>query len=342
MLSEELFDDVLVRERRRADRFEEPFVLFLVTFQGPRSQDGWTSLADALSHAIHDTDVIGWFREGSILGLVRPIPSGGDATAEGSNLAVTIRRALARRPDLLHGCSMHWEAYSPATATMPAAVMEAEQRRTPKQAVKNILKRVLDVAGSSILLLVLSPVMAVISALVKLTSKGPVFFPQERIGVGGQPFMMLKFRTMHANADQSIHQRYVEDYILRSSAARNTDQVFKIVNDPRVTPIGHFLRRSSLDELPQFWNVLRGEMSLVGPRPPLPYEVAKYKSWHKRRVLEAKPGITGPWQVTGRSRTTFEEMVRLDLRYARRHSVWTDVKIILATPKAMISGKGAH
>ena len=118
--------------------------------------------------------------------------------------------------------------------------------------------------------------------------------------------------------------------------------VFKIVNDPRVTPLGHFLRRSSLDEFPQFWNVLRGEMSLVGPRPPLPYEVARYKRWHRRRVLEAKPGITGLWQVTGRSRTTFDEMVRLDLRYARSYSLWTDLKILLATPRAVCSGKGAH
>ena len=117
--------------------------------------------------------------------------------------------------------------------------------------------------------------------------------------------------------------------------------VFKIVNDPRVTPIGHFLRRSSLDELPQFWNVLKGDMSLVGPRPPLPYEVARYKSWHRRRVVEAKPGITGLWQVTGRSRTTFDDMVRLDLRYARGHSLWADIKILLATPAAVIKGKGA-
>ena len=109
-----------------------------------------------------------------------------------------------------------------------------------------------------------------------------------------------------------------------------------------MTPIGDFLRRSSLDELPQFWNVLRGEMSLVGPRPPLPYEVARYKRWHRRRVLEAKPGITGLWQVTGRSRTTFDEMVRLDLRYARSHSVWTDLNILLATPRAVLSGKGAR
>jgi lipopolysaccharide/colanic/teichoic acid biosynthesis glycosyltransferase len=343
LLSEELFDDALVRERKRADRFEEPFILFLLTLQGPRGRESWKLLIEALSQAAQDTDVIGWFRQDTVIGLVRPIV-GGDATEEASSLAVKIRRGLGRRgtPDGVHRCSLHWEVYSPSAVSMPSAVIEAERRRAPQQTVRNAIKRTLDVVGSAILLLTLAPIFAIVSALVKLTSRGPVFFPQERVGADGRPFKMVKFRTMHANADTGIHQRYVEDFIRSSSAARTGEQVFKIVNDPRVTPVGHFLRRSSLDELPQFWNVLKGEMSLVGPRPPLPYEVAKYKSWHKRRLLEAKPGITGAWQVNGRSRTTFEEMVRLDLRYARSYTLWTDLKIIAATPKAMISGKGAH
>ena len=343
LLSEELFDDALVRERKRADRFEEPFILFLLTIQGPRGRQSWKLLIEALSQSAQDTDVIGWFRQDTVIGLVRPIVSG-DATEEASSLAVKIRRGLGRHgtPDGLHRCSLHWEVYSPSGTSTPSAVIEAERRRAPQQTVRNAIKRTLDVIGSAILLLTLAPLFAVVSALVKLTSRGPVFFPQERVGADGRPFKMVKFRTMHANADTSIHQRYVEDFIRSSSATRTGEQIFKIVNDPRVTPVGHFLRRSSLDELPQFWNVLKGEMSLVGPRPPLPYEVAKYKSWHKRRLLEAKPGITGAWQVNGRSRTTFEEMVRLDLRYARNYTLWTDLKIIAATPKAMISGKGAH
>jgi lipopolysaccharide/colanic/teichoic acid biosynthesis glycosyltransferase len=118
--------------------------------------------------------------------------------------------------------------------------------------------------------------------------------------------------------------------------------VFKLTNDPRITPIGRLLRRTSLDELPQFLNVLKGQMSLVGPRPPIPYEVDCYEAWHKRRLLTVKPGITGLWQVKGRSRTTFDEMVRLDLQYARTWSLWLDLKIILKTPGAMVSGDGAH
>jgi lipopolysaccharide/colanic/teichoic acid biosynthesis glycosyltransferase len=154
---------------------------------------------------------------------------------------------------------------------------------------------------------------------------------------------MFKFRTMHVNADSGIHQQYFKSFIHSSRPSASSENVvFKIVDDPRVTPVGHFLRKSSLDEFPQFWNVLKGDMSLVGPRPPLAYEVAQYKRWHRRRVLDAKPGITGLWQVTGRSRTTFDEMVRLDLRYAKNWSVWMDLKILLATPRAVMSGRGAH
>jgi lipopolysaccharide/colanic/teichoic acid biosynthesis glycosyltransferase len=158
-----------------------------------------------------------------------------------------------------------------------------------------------------------------------------------------KPFRMLKFRTMHTGADSRIHHEYVTQFI-NSSAQRNASGapgLFKLAHDPRVTPIGRFLRKTSLDELPQLVNVLRGEMSLVGPRPPLKYELDQYKPWHCHRVLDAKPGITGLWQVTGRSRTTFDEMVRLDLRYARTHSIWTDIKILMATPRAVLSGKGA-
>jgi len=158
-----------------------------------------------------------------------------------------------------------------------------------------------------------------------------------------QPFTILKFRTMHCNAGDALHHQFVSSFIKARGQVPDpgTNGVFKLTNDPRVTPVGRMLRKTSLDELPQLWNVLRGAMSLVGPRPPLPYELEQYKPWHRRRVLEAKPGITGLWQVSGRSRTTFDEMVRFDLRYARTRSLWADLKILLATPAAVISGKGA-
>jgi exopolysaccharide biosynthesis polyprenyl glycosylphosphotransferase len=292
-----------------------------------------------------DADVIGWFEQGSVLGLIRSLADR-DPKEAATILAGTVRDELVRclTPDNVDCCSIRLEVYSPHSDSMPPVLFDSgNQRRRPQEVARDAAKRVLDIAGSTAFLIAFSPVFLYVSALVKLTSKGPVFFRQQRVGEAGRPFMMLKFRTMHVNADHGIHQRYTENFIQSSKTPESAKNVvFKIVDDPRVTPVGHFLRRSSLDEFPQFWNVLRGEMSLVGPRPPLPYEVARYKRWHRRRVLEAKPGITGLWQVTGRSRTTFDEMVRLDLRYARNYSVWTDVKILLATPRAVISGRGAH
>jgi lipopolysaccharide/colanic/teichoic acid biosynthesis glycosyltransferase len=177
---------------------------------------------------------------------------------------------------------------------------------------------------------------------VKLTSNGPIFFRQPRIGQMGRSFTMLKFRTMKVDADHALHQKFVTEFINSAPKVQaKADAPFKIANDPRVTPLGRVLRKTSLDELPQLWNVLIGDMSLVGPRPPIAYEVAQYKLWHNRRLFEAKPGVTGLWQVAGRSRTTFDEMVRLDLRYAKSRSLWTDLKILVATPAAVFTGKGA-
>jgi lipopolysaccharide/colanic/teichoic acid biosynthesis glycosyltransferase len=172
-----------------------------------------------------------------------------------------------------------------------------------------------------------------------------VFFRQQRVGQFGQHFTFLKFRSMRTNNDHSVHKEFITKFIAsqasRQSTNGNGEGVFKLTNDPRITAVGRFLRRTSLDELPQFLNVLGGEMSLVGPRPPIPYELAAYQTWHRRRVLEVKPGITGLWQVTGRSRVNFDEMVRLDLRYATTWSPALDFTILMRTPLAVIKGDGA-
>ena len=211
--------------------------------------------------------------------------------------------------------------------------------RPRKRRGRDVAKRSLDIAGSLGLLALFSPALLVVWAVVKRSSPGPVLHRQVRVGRRGEPFTMYKFRTMHVNTGNDVHRDYMTWFIQSSGRTPRTgDEVFKLTNDPRITPPGRFLRRTSLDELPQFWNVLRGDMSLVGPRPPLPFEVERYQPWHRRRVLEAKPGITGSWQVKGRSRTTFDEMVRMDLEYARTHSLWTDIKILAATPRAMFKG----
>ncbi|TAM84023.1 MAG: exopolysaccharide biosynthesis polyprenyl glycosylphosphotransferase [Acidobacteria bacterium] len=205
-----------------------------------------------------------------------------------------------------------------------------------------VVKRGLDILGSATALLVFTPLMAVVALLIKVTSKGPILFRQSRVGYRGVPFTFLKFRTMRHSNNGSVHREFIQRFISGEMSPAGTAPVYKITDDPRVTRIGKFLRKTSLDELPQFWNVLTGKMSLVGPRPPIPYEVEYYDIWHRRRVLEVKPGLTGLWQVKGRSRTSFNDMVRLDLQYAKTWSIWLDLKILFETPLAMISGDGAY
>lgn len=351
LIDESLFRDALVKERKRADRFDQPFMLVVIAAKNEaasESPSSWRPAIGALRSIMGETDVLGWLEKGTALGLILPEIRTTDAAGQ-RTLYKKLRRELTRRLNAeaaMDGFSIRLHVHDGAMAAGPTAGESLPfdlQCRTGGAMVRDAMKRGVDIIGSAVLLALLLPVFVAIATLVKLTSRGPVLFGQERIGQMGRPFRMLKFRTMYVNAGPAIHQEYVRRFISSNERADGSaaEGVFKIVNDPRITPIGRVLRKTSLDELPQFWNVLRGEMSLVGPRPPLQYEVEQYKPWHYRRVLEARPGITGLWQVTGRSRTTFDDMVRLDLRYARTHSAWTDMKILLATPRAVISGKGA-
>jgi lipopolysaccharide/colanic/teichoic acid biosynthesis glycosyltransferase len=180
---------------------------------------------------------------------------------------------------------------------------------------------------------------------IKATSKGPALFKQQRVGQYGQSFQFLKFRSMYIDNDHSVHKEYVTKLIASEAdpepSSGNEKAIYKLTNDSRITRVGKLLRRTSLDELPQLFNVLKGDMSLVGPRPAIQYELEAYQTWHRRRVLEVKPGLTGLWQVTGRSRVKFDDMVRLDLRYATSWSPWVDFKILMRTPLAVIKGAGA-
>ncbi len=205
------------------------------------------------------------------------------------------------------------------------------------------LKRLLDVVGAAAGGLVLLPVFLAVAVGIRLTSPGPVLFTQKRIGKGGRQFTFYKFRSM-IDGDDARHREYSEAFVRNGSEAGLDDRgrkVYKITDDPRVTRIGRFLRRMSLDEFPQLMNVLKGEMSLVGPRPCLPYEWDLYEGWHKAR-LGATPGLTGLWQVTGRSNVTFNDMVILDLYYLYNWSFLWDLKLILQTIPVIIFGKGGH
>ncbi len=341
-----LFRSALIRERKRADRFDEVFALVTVS-AGPELVQPVT---EAAAVVMGETDLAGWMARDGVLGIiVNDIPATSDAPLR--RMVAHLRRELARRLGAAAMQQVEVRSYVHRGAGIDTAVglpdtdpllddLRARQARRP---IQDALKRALDIAGGGLLLILTAPILLLVAALVKLTSRGPIFFEQERVGLMAKPFTMLKFRTMLVNNNPALHRQFVSEFIKSGShAVRGLDPApFKIKNDPRTTSIGRFLRRTSLDELPQLWNVLRGDMSLVGPRPPLRYELEQYRSWHWRRVLEAKPGMTGLWQVKGRSRTTFDEMVRLDLQYARTRSLWLDVKILLETPRAVITGKGA-
>jgi lipopolysaccharide/colanic/teichoic acid biosynthesis glycosyltransferase len=203
------------------------------------------------------------------------------------------------------------------------------------------VKRVLDIALASLGLIVLSPVFLCVAIGIMLSSKGPVFFRQQRVGKGGVPFDFFKFRSMHVGSDDKRHKDYVTEFIAsRRKTSGDKVDIFKIENDPRIFPFGKFIRKSSLDEFPQLYNVLRGEMSLVGPRPCLQYEWECYDEWHRRR-LQDLPGCTGLWQALGRSTVSFEEMVVLDLYYLSNVSLWLDLKIVLRTLPVILFGRGA-
>ena len=196
-----------------------------------------------------------------------------------------------------------------------------------------LLKRTVDIVFSALILILLLPILLLFSILVKVTSQGPVFFLQERIGLDGKKFCMYKFRSMIKDAEKLFPQL--------EPLSEVEGNIFKIKKDPRITPLGKFMRRFSIDELPQLINVLLGQMSLVGPRPPLPREVEKYTLWHKKR-LRVRPGITGLWQVSGRSLLPFEEMVRLDIYYIENWSLWLDIKLLLQTIPVVLFGSGAY
>jgi len=347
LMNEDVFRTVLVRERKRADRSNQPFVVLLLSLNDSEATDAaaWDNAIDGLIAAKRETDVMGWLEEGVTAALIVP-DIDGPAPAIAREVEQRVRVEIGKRLSAssvdrivldLHVHGTETDGLWPVQPLLERAVSPDRRMR-----VQVAFKRALDIIASSLLLILASPLFLIISLLVKFKSPGPVFFRQQRVGERAKPFTMLKFRSMHANNDCAIHQQYVTWFITASDQEKTTkNAVYKLADDPRITAIGGLLRKSSLDELPQLWNVFRGDMSLVGPRPPLDYEVQKYAPWHRRRVLEAKPGITGLWQVTGRSRTTFDEMVRLDLRYARKVSIWTDIKILLATPRAVIMGKGA-
>jgi exopolysaccharide biosynthesis polyprenyl glycosylphosphotransferase len=355
LFPQDLFVRMLCLERRRSNRSGKHFVLMLLDAGGllqTRKQHIQPKLLEVVSRSTRDTDFNGWYEQDSVIGVIFTEVAATDHKSVVQTLSAKVMSALYDEFSVdqineirlsFHVFPEDWDQEGPAgpvssTLNFPPAG-ELRRHKTSMH-----LKRLVDIAGSLALLILLLPVFLAIAIAIKLTSKGPVLFRQVRLGQNGKKFTFLKFRSMHVNNDPSIHEQYVMRFIAGShdtaQPAGNQQKVYKLTADPRITPVGKFLRKTSLDELPQFWNVLSGEMSLVGPRPPVTYEFQRYHLWHRQR-LTVKPGITGLWQVDGRSRVKFDDMVRLDIRYARTWSVWLDLKILFLTPRAVISGNGA-
>ncbi len=357
-LATDQFSRMLSLERKRAERSRKLLLLMLVDAGNfPQiDQRGKVlhKIVSALSSSTRETDITGWYEENSVLGVIFAEIDGADRSSILHAIRARVTVALRRNLDPEHVNQIHisfhffpedWDGQKPGLAVDSKLYPDLLQRDDSIR-FSRLLKRAMDIVSSILALTIVSPLFGIISIAIKLTSKGPILFKQERVGRYGLRFKLLKFRSMKCVNDPSIHQEYVKRFISGKvegeQAGQNQHAVYKITEDPRVTRVGKFLRKTSLDELPQFINVLKGEMSLVGPRPPIPYELEAYQIWHRRRVLEAKPGITGLWQVNGRSRLKFDDMVRLDLQYAKTWSLWLDIKILLRTPTAVLFGTGAY
>lgn len=358
ILSQELFARTLFVERKRTERSGRSFVLMLLEstrlLKAGDDSQSLSKVLDALSRSSRDTDTRGWYKTGTTLGVIfTELGADVEGNAVAAALLGKVTKALSDTLAIsdineirlsFHVFPDDWAKSGPHDPPDSGYYDDLVHQNTPRR-LHRLAKRAMDISGSLCALLFGLPLFLCIAVAIKLTSPGPVLFCQPRLGQYGRKFNFLKFRSMRANNDATIHQEFVKSFIVsgsNGSAAATAPAPYKIAADPRITPIGHFLRRTSLDELPQFLNVLLGDMSLVGPRPPLPYEVEVYRIWHRTRLLAAKPGITGIWQVAGRSRVKFDDMVRMDLQYATTWTLWLDIKILFQTPRAVFSANGAR
>ncbi len=355
ILDDESFARILAAERKRTDRSQSPFLLLLLELEirrrdGPHRRRALVkNIIQSLQLCIRQTDMIGWYENDAVIGGIYTELHHGDAAVAKILTKVTATLQAHLLPQQRDAITI--TAYVYPQQERGSADSAASDKLYPdlkQHKLADFAKRTLDMLGSVVLLVLAAPVFLLIGVAIKLTSPGPVLFKQTRIGQFGRPFTFLKFRSMYIDADHRVHEQYIQEFMLQSRQGGRAletvkqDGLFKLSKDARITPLGHVLRRTSLDELPQFLNVLAGTMSLVGPRPSIPYEIEHYDIWHLRRVLEAKPGLTGLWQVQGRSRTTFDDMVRLDLQYIAQRSLWTDIKLLLQTPWAVIKCDGAR
>jgi lipopolysaccharide/colanic/teichoic acid biosynthesis glycosyltransferase len=360
---EDYFSELLRVERKRTERSKTPFLLMLFDMSRlgelENEKEAKRGTIKAISSLVREIDVVGWYAYDTTVGILFREMKKGHAYSP------LIRERILRRmyhylkdtvedSRIIELVFVSFHSF-PESDIETVANIPLDLNLYPDMAVMNekpatvftfFAKTAMDLLGSIVGIVILSPVLIGIAILVKLSSKGPSLFRQERIGLFGKPFTLLKFRTMYVDKGDDIHKEFVTGFIKgqvpEEQQSDEHERVYKLMTDPRITPLGRILRATSLDELPQLLNVAKGEMSLVGPRPPVPYEYEQYDIWHKGRLVRFKPGITGLWQVEGRSSTSFDEMVRLDLKYMKEWSLWLDVKILLKTPWVALTGKGGY
>lgn len=355
ILHEEQFEHRLAYERKRSERSHQPLLLVLVETCASQEVEQVThelsQVVSALTPKLRETDTMGWHREHKAIGIILTELSMGDKNAILSTVFKKFSTALQSELSATQfsqlSVSFHffpddWREGDPTGGSNDPTLYPDVTTIVEGRRISLGIKRFIDISLSLLLLLMSLPLFLIIAVAIKTTSKGPVFFIQQRVGQYGRRFKFLKFRSMTVNNDCRAHREYVSALIAGKpvyiDARQSSTGVYKLANDHRITSVGKFLRRTSLDELPQLINILCGQMSLVGPRPPIPYELAAYQVWHRRRLLEVKPGLTGLWQVKGRSHVSFDDMVRLDLQYVKTWSLWLDLKILLQTPRAVFRG----
>ncbi len=341
----------IIQEWRRAERCGRPALLVLLEGlqKAPQSQ---SRIVDLVSSMIRETDHLGWYKTDATLGVIFLDLDNGSIECARYTIMEKIESHILHSIDAdAVGIRAEGHMLPPyrRNGSLDGTDAEFAESLTKSDSrevwLATAIKRLMDICGSLLLLIACLPGLLVIAACIRLTSRGPALFRQTRTGFGGRTFGLYKFRTMEVQNDDRLHHEYVKQFINGEAESRldeHGERVYKLTEDPRITKVGRFLRRTSMDELPQLWNVLRGEMSLVGPRPPLSYEVECYNLWHWRRLFELKPGLTGLWQVRGRSRCSFDEMVRMDLQHGRKHSIALYIRVLLETPRAVIHGSGAH
>jgi lipopolysaccharide/colanic/teichoic acid biosynthesis glycosyltransferase len=370
---QDIFRAILDRERNLADRERRRFSLLVFTLADDQYQpDTVRSLCSVLSDRLRRSDIAGWMdrdRVGAILAgtdgagarrvaedicqkaavnggspacRVYTYPSEDPAGpgARPSDAVETRQASSGIRPGRGRNgggaMARRGGAVEMATQTEWGRLMISHEGEDSTLALLTApyprWKRFLDVVLALVTMVVFAPVMLLLAVYIRIVSPGPIFFSQERIGRLGRRFMCIKFRTMHVNADAAVHKNHLENLMEKDVPMRKLDEA----NDPRVIPLGRIIRASGFDELPQLINVLRGEMSIVGPRPCVPYEYEKYEQWHKRRH-DTLPGLTGLWQVSGKNSVSFSQMMRFDVAYARGRSLWRDVSILAKTLPVILS-----